>query len=36
MEFDELSRQVISCAIEVHKTLGPRLLINFNENYAEK
>ena len=26
MEFDELSRKVIGCAIEVHRTLGPRLL----------
>ncbi|MGZ8929110.1 MAG: GxxExxY protein, partial [Methylobacter sp.] len=26
MEFDNLSRQVIGCAIEVHKTLGPGLL----------
>jgi len=23
MEFDELSRRVIGCAIEVHRTLGP-------------
>ena len=39
MEFDELSRRVIGCAIEVHRELGPgllestyepRLLINFN------
>jgi GxxExxY protein len=26
MEFDELSRKVIGCAIEVHKQLGPGLL----------
>jgi GxxExxY protein len=26
MEFDELSRSVIECAIEVHRTLGPGLL----------
>jgi GxxExxY protein len=26
MEFDELSRRVIGCAIEVHKGLGPGLL----------
>ena len=26
MQFDDLSRQVIGCAIEVHKTLGPGLL----------
>jgi GxxExxY protein len=26
MEFDELSRSVIGCAIEVHRTLGPSLL----------
>ena len=26
MEFDELSRRVIGCAIEVHRTLGPGLL----------
>jgi GxxExxY protein len=26
MEFDELSRRVIGCAIEVHCTLGPGLL----------
>ena len=26
MEFDELSRRVIGCAIEVHKALGPGLL----------
>jgi GxxExxY protein len=26
MEFDTLSRQVIGCAIEVHKLLGPGLL----------
>jgi hypothetical protein len=29
MEFDNLSRQVIGCAIEVHKTGESRLLINF-------
>jgi GxxExxY protein len=26
MEFDELSKSVIGCAIEVHRTLGPGLL----------
>ena len=26
MEFDQLSNQVIGCAIEVHRTLGPGLL----------
>ena len=26
MEFDELSRNVIGCAIEVHRALGPGLL----------
>ena len=26
MEFDELSRSVIGCALEVHRTLGPGLL----------
>jgi GxxExxY protein len=26
MEFDELSRNVIGCAIEVHRSLGPGLL----------
>ena len=26
MEFDELSRKVIGCAIEVHRNLGPGLL----------
>src|SRR6266513_1015123 len=26
MEFDELSRSVIGCAIEAHRTLGPGLL----------
>jgi GxxExxY protein len=26
MEFEELSRSVIGCAIEVHRTLGPGLL----------
>jgi len=26
MEFDDLSRQVIGCAIEVHKVLGAGLL----------
>ncbi len=26
MEFDELSDRVISCAIEVHRKLVPRLL----------
>ena len=26
MEFDELSRNAIGCAIEVHRTLGPGLL----------
>jgi GxxExxY protein len=26
MEFDELSRSVIGCAIEVHRALGPGLL----------
>jgi GxxExxY protein len=26
MEFDQLSNQVIGCALEVHRTLGPGLL----------
>jgi GxxExxY protein len=26
MEFDEVSRNVIGCALEVHRTLGPGLL----------
>ena len=26
VEFDKLSNQVIGCALEVHKTLGPGLL----------
>ena len=26
MEFDELSNQVIGCALEVHRNLGPGLL----------
>ena len=26
MEFDELSRRMIGCAIEVHRALGPGLL----------
>lgn len=26
MEFDDFSKQVIGCAIEVHRTLGPGLL----------
>lgn len=26
MEFDEVSRRIIGCALEVHKTLGPGLL----------
>jgi GxxExxY protein len=26
MEFDDLSRRVIGCAIEVHRELGPGLL----------
>ena len=26
MEFDELSRRIIGCALEVHKNLGPGLL----------
>ena len=26
MEFDELSRKVIGCALEVHRNLGPSLL----------
>lgn len=26
MEFDELSNEVIGCALEVHRTLGPGLL----------
>lgn len=26
MEFDELSKRVIGCALEVHRTLGPGLL----------
>ena len=26
MKFDELSNQVIGCAIEVHRELGPELL----------
>ena len=26
MEFDELSRQLLGCAVEVHRTLGPGML----------
>ena len=26
MEFDELSRRVIGCVLEVHRALGPGLL----------
>ncbi len=26
MEFDELSKRVIGCALEVHRALGPGLL----------
>ena len=26
MEFDELSRQIIGCALEVHRNIGPDLL----------
>lgn len=29
-EFDALSRQVIGCAIEVHRFLGLGLMFNFN------
>ena len=32
MEFDELSRSVIGCAIEVHRTLGPGL---FESTYRQ-
>jgi hypothetical protein len=30
MEYEDLSHRVIGCAIEVHRVLGPGLLINFN------
>ena len=32
MEFDELSRSVIGCALEVHRTLGPGL---FESTYRQ-
>ncbi len=32
MEFDELSKQMIGCAIEVHRILGPGL---FEESYKQ-
>jgi len=35
MEFDDLSRQVIGCAIEVHKTLGAGLLESTYEKCLE-
>ena len=31
MEFDELSNRVVGCAIEVHRELGPRLLVSAYE-----
>ena len=31
MEFDELSNQVIGCALEVHRNLGPGLLESIYE-----
>jgi hypothetical protein len=30
MDFDSLSNRVLGCALEVHKALGPGLLINFS------
>jgi GxxExxY protein len=36
MEFDNLSRQVIGCAIEVHKTLGAGLLESTYEKWLYK
>ena len=33
MEFDELSRKVIGCAIEVHRNLGPGLLESTYRQY---
>ena len=30
MDINELSSKIIGAAIEVHKTLGPGLLLNFN------
>ncbi len=35
MEFDELSKQVIGCAIEVHHELGPGLLEPTYETYEQ-
>jgi GxxExxY protein len=33
MEFDQLSKEVIGCALEVHKNLGPGLLESTYEQY---
>ncbi len=35
MEFDELSNQVIGCALEVHRNLGPGLLESTYEQCLE-
>jgi hypothetical protein len=34
MEFDELSRSVIGCAIEVHRSLGPGLLESTSRRFV--